>query len=57
MKIVMIYGVCSRCGHTKDGAPDARFWYSRCYSCGAPARFVVYKQLEQPDGSVIEVRA
>lgn len=57
----MIYGVCLNCAHTKKFTfkveRKAEVVYSRCYSCGCVRLFRVVRQIEQPDGSVIEVSA
>lgn len=57
----MVYGVCERCAHTRDftgmfGGNIGR-WFDHCYSCGLERWFRIVRQIEQPDGSVIEVTA
>lgn len=55
----MVYGICGRCSHTQDlwRAPYSyeTYIYQRCFSCGSWQRFTIVRQIEQPDGSVIEV--
>jgi coenzyme F420-reducing hydrogenase beta subunit len=55
----MIYGVCTHCSHTQDLAivpdDDVWIWGQHCFSCGCYRYFRVVRQVEQPDGSVIEV--
>lgn len=57
----MVYGVCERCSHTVEIKPTGEiirsWWYQHCASCGCNRAFRVVRQIEQPDGSVIEVRA
>lgn len=55
----MIYGVCKRCSHTQDlrvePSKNRKLVYQRCFSCRSYEFFRVVRQIEQPDGSVIEV--
>jgi uncharacterized Zn finger protein len=57
----MIYGVCDNCSHTQDLKREPfkgeKRVYQQCFSCGARRYFRVVRQIEQPDGSVIEVIA
>jgi hypothetical protein len=55
----VIYGVCTHCSHTQDVSNldmvvHDRVW-QHCFTCGAWRLFRVVRQIEQPDGSVIEV--
>jgi coenzyme F420-reducing hydrogenase beta subunit len=55
----MVYGVCTKCSHTRDftALEYTRYQhvYERCYSCGCERWFRVVRQIELPDGSVVEV--
>lgn len=57
----MVYGVCETCAHTQDLEhiidKHSRRWYAPCHHCGGWRWFRVVRQIEQADGSVIEVRA
>jgi hypothetical protein len=57
----MIYGVCAWCSHTQDLKREPfkgeKRVFQKCFSCGRKCYFRVVRQIEQPDGSVIEVTA
>jgi hypothetical protein len=57
----MVYGVCLKCSHTRELREEwvkgESRWFGKCFSCGGPQVFRIVRQIEQPDGSVIEVTA
>jgi len=55
----MTYLVCRTCSHTTEPsiepAPTSVSVFQRCFSCGKRRWFRIVHQVEQPDGSVVEV--